>query len=96
MLIKEISDDKPTQGQRYHMETLDKHRVELQKHAERKCRKILKPDLEFSGEVKLWHERLIALKRLIKLREGKVHTVANDIRFAKRHDIDKPMWAVDG
>ena len=89
-LIAEIGESNPNQGQRARMESLDRQRVELQKHAERKCRKILKPDLEFSGEVKLWHERMMAFNRLIKWRQGKVRNVSNLIRYAKRRGIENP------
>ena len=52
-IIASIVDDKPTPGQKAAMETLDKQFSELQKCAEKQCRKILKPALEFSPQVQL-------------------------------------------
>jgi len=49
-VISEIVDNKPTPKQRQQMETLDRQFVEFQKCAERRCRKIIKPELEFSPQ----------------------------------------------
>ena len=54
------------------MEKLDKQMTEIQRHAEHKCRKILKPNLSFSEDVKYWHERVQAWTALINLKHGKV------------------------
>ena len=60
-----IVDDKPTPSQRRRMDILDIRFVELQNHVEKKCRKILKPDMVFSGPVKPWHERVQAYTPLV-------------------------------
>ena len=65
-LIMEIENNRPTPAQRQKMDTLDRQMVELQICAEKKCRKIIKPDLEFSPQVQLWHERMQAYKMLIR------------------------------
>ncbi len=57
-IIAEIIEDKPTPAQQSQMEALDHQMIELQKCAEQRCCKILKPDMEFSGSVKLWHKRM--------------------------------------
>ena len=72
------------------MEALDRQFVELQKYAERKCRKIIKPDMEFSLEVKLWHKRVQAYKALIRLKEGKARNVPNIMRHARCNGISNP------
>ena len=69
-LIMEIENDKPTPAQRQKMETLERKMVELQTCAEKKCRKIIKPDLEFSPQVQLWRERMQAYKMLIRWKKG--------------------------
>ena len=55
-IIIGILDDKPTAEQKAKMEALDRQMIELQTHAERRCRKIIKSLLKFSPKVKLWHE----------------------------------------
>ena len=65
-IIEAVVDDRPTPAQQTKMEALNKQFIELQKHAEGKCRKIIKPELEFSSKVKLWHERMQAYKGLIR------------------------------
>ena len=71
-LIEEIGDDKPSEDQRSRMERLDTQMTEIQKHAERVCRKILRPDLSFSPSVKFWFERVQAYRAMLKLKEGKI------------------------
>ena len=89
-IIEEIIDDKPTAAQQGKMDALDKQMVELQKCAERRCRRILKPDLEFSGPVKLWHERLQAYKALIKWKTGNAWRGSNIIRTCLARGISNP------
>lgn len=69
-LIHEIQDDTPTPAQRQKMEVLDKQMVELQTCAEKRCRKIIKPCMDFSPKVELWHERLQAYKMLMCRKRG--------------------------
>ena len=52
------------------METLDKQLVKLQKHAERRCQKSIKPGLNFYGLVKLWHDECRPTKLLFAGRRG--------------------------
>ena len=76
------------QAEQLHKETLE-HRL----GAERKCRKILKPESEFSLPVKFWYDRIHAYKGLIRLLEGKHHRMGRSrvYRFAKNHDIENPQ-----
>jgi hypothetical protein len=69
-IVAEIVDDTPMPAQNFKIETLDVQFIQLQKHAERKCRKTLKPNLEFSGPVKLWQERTQAYKALLHRKKG--------------------------
>ena len=52
-VLEDIVNDKPTAGQQRRMNILDEQFVQLQKYAESKCRKTLKPDMVFIGPVKL-------------------------------------------
>ena len=88
-LIASIKDDNPTAAQRQQMETLDRQMVELQRCAERRCRKILKPNLEFSPLIQLWHERMQAYKMLIRWKKG-FSKSSNIIRTALRRGIPNP------
>ena len=49
--------DRLTEEQIRRFETIHKQTTEIQLHAERKCRNILKPNLNFSDKVAFWHER---------------------------------------
>ena len=72
------------------MDGLDGQFVELQTHAERKCRKILKPELQFSGTVKLWCERMQAYQALVRWKKGNTKNNSNIIRTALRRGIPNP------
>ena len=89
-VLEEIVNDRPTVGQQRRMDILDEQFVQLQKHAESKCRKILKPDMVFSGPVKLWHERVQAYKALVRWKKGNSGNVSNIMRTALRRGIDNP------
>ncbi len=64
-MIAKIVDNKLTLKQHQLMDTLDSQFMEFQKCAEHHCQKIIKPELEFSPQVKLWQERMWAFKALI-------------------------------
>ena len=61
-IIDAIVDDCPTPAQKLQMNSLDTQMVELHKCEERQCRKIIKPTIESSPKVKLWHERVQAYR----------------------------------
>lgn len=67
--------------------------AEILRHAESGCRKIMKPDLEFSPPIQYWYDRAHAYQRLIaiKTEQAKSHTdVSRAIRFALRKNIRNP------
>jgi hypothetical protein len=64
--------------------------TEIRIHAEKKCRKILRPDSDYSPTVQMWYDRIHAYLQLIRLREGKAKNVGNVIRFAVRTSIQTP------
>ena len=88
-LLAAIEDDTPTPAQAAKMEALDRQFVEIQLHAERHCRKIRKPLLQFSPEVKLWYERMQAYKALLRWKKGNARS-SNIIRTALRRGIQNP------
>ena len=89
-LEKEISNFKPAMDQERSTNSLDRQFVELQSHAERKYKKIMKPELQFSGPVELWHERIQAYKALIWWKTGLADNDSNTIRTALRRGIGDP------
>ena len=58
-------EERLTKEQTEQFETIHKQTTEIQFHAERKCRKIIKPDLDFSEEVNFWHARVNAWRALL-------------------------------
>jgi hypothetical protein len=64
--------------------------TEIRIHAEKKCRKILQPDSNYSPTVQMWYDRIHAYLQLIRLKEEKAKNVGNVIRFAVRTSIQSP------
>ena len=85
-----IVDNKPTPEQARQMEVLDSQFIEMQRYAERQCRKILKPDMQFSLEVKLWNDRMNAWRELIRLKRGQVKHKGHCLRTARRRGLPHP------
>ncbi len=56
--------------------------TEIRIHAEKKCRKILRPDSNYSPTVQMWYNSIHAYLQLIRMKEGKTKNVGNIIRFA--------------
>ena len=67
---------------------LYKQMTEIRVHAD--CRKILRPESDFSPTIQMWYDRIHAYLKLIQLKEGKVSNTSNIVRFAKRTHIDRP------
>jgi hypothetical protein len=51
--------------------TLYKQMTEIRVHAEKKCRKFLRPDNDFSPTIQMWYDRIHAYLQLIRMKEGK-------------------------
>jgi hypothetical protein len=62
---------------------LYKQMTEIRVNAEKKCWKILRPELDFSPTIQMWYNRIQAYLQLIRLQEGKAKNVGNILRFAK-------------
>ena len=69
---------------------LYKQMTEIKVHAEKNCRKILRPESDFSPTIQMWYDRIHAYLQLIWLREGKAKNVSNILRFARRQHIPSP------
>jgi hypothetical protein len=64
--------------------------TEIRVHAEKKCRKILRPESDYSPTIQMWYDRIHAYLQLIRLQEGKAKNVGNILRFARRQHILSP------
>jgi hypothetical protein len=69
---------------------LYKQMTKIRIHAEKKCRKILRPESNFSPTVQMWYDRIHAYLQLIRMKEGKTNNTANILRFACRQHINAP------
>jgi hypothetical protein len=69
---------------------LYKQMTEIRIHAEKKCRKILWPESNFSPTVQMWYDRIHAYLQLIRMKEGKTKNTGNILRFARRQHINAP------
>ena len=70
LLEAEIIDNAATPLQAAQLEQIDVQTIEIQKHAEEKCRQIRKPDMPFSEPVRYWSMRRRSYKELIKWVKG--------------------------
>jgi hypothetical protein len=57
---------------------------------EKNCRKILRPDNNFSPTIQMWYDRIHAYLQLIRRKEGKTSNTGNILRFARRQHINNP------
>jgi hypothetical protein len=69
---------------------LYKQMKEIRVHAEKKCRKILWPESDFSPTIQMWYDQIHAYLQLIHLQEGKVKNMGNVLRFARWQHIEHP------
>jgi hypothetical protein len=69
---------------------LYKQMMEIRIHAKKHCRKILRPDNNFSPTIQIWYNRIHAYLQLIRMKEGKTNNSGNILRFARRQHIANP------
>jgi hypothetical protein len=69
---------------------LYKQMTEIRIHTEKGCRKILRPERNFSPTVKMWYDRIHTYLQLIRIKEGKMKNTGNILRFACRQHINTP------
>jgi hypothetical protein len=69
---------------------LYKQMTEIRVHAKKHCRKILKPDNNFSPTIQMWYDRIHAYLQLIRMKEGKTSNSGNILGFARHQHIANP------
>jgi hypothetical protein len=67
---------------------LYKQMTKIRIHTEKKCRKILRPESDFSPIVQMWYNGIHTYLQLIRMKEGKMKNTANILRFACRQHIN--------
>ncbi len=69
---------------------LNKQMTEVRVHAEKKCRKILRPESDFSPTIQMWYDCIHVYLQLSRLKEGKARNEGNILHFAQRQYIEQP------
>ncbi len=64
--------------------------TEIRVQAKKHCKKILKPDNDFSPTIQMWYDRIYAYLQLIRMKEGKTSNSGNILRFAHHQHIANP------
>jgi hypothetical protein len=65
--------------------------TEIRVHTEKKCRKILRPDSDYSPTVQMWYDRTHAYLQLICMKEEKTKNNGNIIRFLVCTNTQDPV-----
>jgi hypothetical protein len=68
---------------------LFKQMLEIRVHAEKNCRKILRPESDLGPTIQMWYNRIHAYLQLIRMKEGKASNTGNIVRLAKRNHIEQ-------
>jgi hypothetical protein len=69
---------------------LYKQMTEIRIHAEKKCRKILCPECNYSPTIQMWYDRIHAYLQLIRMKDDKTRNTGNILRFARKQYIENP------
>ncbi len=64
--------------------------TEIRAHAKKNCRKILRPESNYSPTIQMWYDRIHAYLQLIRMKEGNAKNISNILRFAQRQHIEQP------
>ncbi len=64
--------------------------TEIRVNAKKKCRKILRPESNYSPTIQMWYDCIHTYLQLIRLQEGKAKNVCNILRFARLQYIPSP------
>ena len=64
--------------------------TEIRVHAGMKCRKILRPNRDYSPTIQMWYNRIHACLQLVRMKEGKTKNVGNIKHFAVCTNIQDP------
>jgi hypothetical protein len=69
---------------------LYKQMTEIRVHVEKNCRKILRPESNYSPTIQMWYERIHAYLQLIRLKEGNAKNISNILQFTQWQHIERP------
>ncbi len=69
---------------------LYKQMTEIRIHAKKRCRKILRPECDYSPTIQMWYDRIHAYLQLTRMKEGKTRNTGNILRFARNQHIENP------
>ena len=64
--------------------------TEIRIHTEKRCRKIMQPNSDYSLTIQMWYDRIHAYLQLVRLKERKAKNRGNIIRFAVHTKIQDP------
>jgi hypothetical protein len=56
---------------------LYKQMTEIRVHAEKNCRKILRPESDYSPTIQMWYDHIHPYLQLIRMKEGNVKNIRN-------------------
>ena len=62
---------------------LYKQMTEIRVNAKKNCRKILRPESDYSPTIQMWYDCIHAYLQLIRLQEGKAKNVGKILPFAQ-------------
>jgi hypothetical protein len=62
---------------------LYKQMTEIRVHAKKNCRKILRPECNYSPTIQMWYDRIHAYLQLIRVKEGNAKNIGIILRFAQ-------------
>ncbi len=62
---------------------LYKQMTEIRVHAEKNCRKILRPESDYSPTIQMWYNHIHAYLPLIRMKEGNAKNISNILQFAR-------------
>jgi hypothetical protein len=61
--------------------------TKIRVHAEKNCRKSLRPESDYSPTVQMWYDRIHVYLQLIRMQEGTARNTGNNLCFTRRQHI---------
>jgi hypothetical protein len=69
---------------------LYKQITEIRVHEKKNCRKVLRPESNYSPTIQIWYDRIHACQQLIRMKEKNAKNIGNILRFARQQNIEHP------
>jgi hypothetical protein len=69
---------------------LYKQMTKIRVHAKKNCRKILRPESNYSPTIQMWYNHIHVYLQLIRMKEGNAKNIGNILRFAPQQHIEHP------